>query len=132
MTSNVVPLHIWHSRKVRLSMQILMTLDNWNLNYLPKISLLFLWFIRLFVTSQMVNVFLDFQVHVAILSIHSLLPNLFIAFFHELDRTVQEFFMCFHFNFEFFESILVLPISVRYWFYPLFILPLFLCEVLLN
>ena len=42
-------------RKVKLSVQILMSLDNWSLSSLPEMSLLFLRFIRLFVTSQMAN-----------------------------------------------------------------------------
>ena len=41
-------------RKVKLSVQILMTLDNWSLSSLPQMSL-FLRFIRVFVTSQMAN-----------------------------------------------------------------------------
>ena len=42
-------------RKVKLSVQILMTLDNWSLSSLPEMSLLFLRFINVFVTSQMAN-----------------------------------------------------------------------------
>ena len=42
-------------RKIKLSVQILMTLDNWSLSSLPKMSLLFLRFISVFVTSHMAN-----------------------------------------------------------------------------
>ena len=38
-----------------LSVQIVMTLDSWSLSSLPEISLLFLRFIRLFVTSQLAS-----------------------------------------------------------------------------
>ena len=48
------PSIISHPSKVKLSVQILMTLDN-CLSSSPKMSLLFLRFIRLFVTSQMEN-----------------------------------------------------------------------------
>ena len=37
-------------KKVTLSVQILMTLDNWSLRSLPKMFLLFLRFVRLFLT----------------------------------------------------------------------------------
>ena len=42
-------------RKVKLSVQILMTLDTWSVSSLPEMSLLFLRFIRVFVTSQIAN-----------------------------------------------------------------------------
>ena len=41
--------------KVKNFMQILMTRNNWSLSPLTETSLLFLKFIRLFVTSQMAN-----------------------------------------------------------------------------
>ena len=42
-------------RKVKLSEQVLIRLYNWSPGSLPEMSLLFLRFIRLFVTSQMAN-----------------------------------------------------------------------------
>ena len=42
-------------KKVTFSVQVLMTLDNWSFSSLPEMFLLFLRFIRSFVSSQMEN-----------------------------------------------------------------------------
>ena len=68
-------------QNVKFSVQILISLHNWSLSSLPEMSLLFLRFIRLFMTSQMT--FLHFQVFNAILYIYLLLSNLIIDFFHD-------------------------------------------------
>ena len=80
-------------------------------------SYLFLRFIRLFVTSQMANAplrtapldFFYIRAFITVLSIHSFLPNVFIAFFHEYVRTVLGFVICFHFGFEFSKNSRILP-----------------------
>ena len=42
-------------KKITFSVQVLMTLDNWSFSSLPEMFLLFLRFIRSFVSSQMEN-----------------------------------------------------------------------------
>ena len=97
-------------RKVRLSVQILMTLDNWSLNSLPEYSLLFLKFIRLFVTSQMGNApLITAPGRFELSGLYYDPEHSFILAKYWISQSSSVDFICFHFGFEFFKSIRVSP-----------------------
>ena len=103
------------SRKVKLSVQILMTLDNQSPSSSPEMSLLLLRYIKFFENFENCPMnFLHFQIFV---TIHLFLPNLLITFASDCIipyRISQNSFgfgvvIFFHFAFKVFKSIRVFP-----------------------